>query len=44
VPLEASGNVQLSRVKEIAATGVDYISIGHLTHSYESLDISMEFL
>jgi nicotinate-nucleotide pyrophosphorylase (carboxylating) len=44
VPLEASGNVQLSRVKEIAATGVDFISVGGLTHSYESLDISLEFL
>lgn len=44
VPLEASGNVQLSRIKEIAATGVDFISIGSLTHSFESLDISLEFL
>jgi len=44
VPLEASGNVRLSRVKEIAATGVDFISVGGLTHSYESLDISLEFL
>jgi len=44
VPLEASGNVQLSRIKEIAATGVDFISIGSLTHSFQSLDISLEFL
>jgi nicotinate-nucleotide pyrophosphorylase (carboxylating) len=44
VPLEASGNVTLSTLKEIAATGVDYISVGGLTHSYRSLDISMEFL
>jgi nicotinate-nucleotide pyrophosphorylase (carboxylating) len=44
VPLEASGNVTLSTLKEIAASGVDYISVGGLTHSYRSLDISMEFL
>ena len=43
VPLEASGNVQLSRIKEIAATGVNFISVGSLTHSFESLDISLEF-
>jgi nicotinate-nucleotide pyrophosphorylase (carboxylating) len=44
VPLEASGNVQLSLVKEIAATGVNFISVGNLTHSFKSLDISLEFL
>ena len=44
VPLEASGNVKLSTVKEIASSGVDFISVGSLTHSYQSLDISMEFL
>jgi nicotinate-nucleotide pyrophosphorylase (carboxylating) len=44
VPLEASGNVQLSRIKEIAATGVNFISVGSLTHSFKSLDISLEFL
>ena len=44
VPLEASGNVTLSTLKEIAASGVNYISVGGLTHSYRSLDISMEFL
>ncbi|MGD8540302.1 MAG: carboxylating nicotinate-nucleotide diphosphorylase, partial [Candidatus Aminicenantes bacterium] len=43
VPLEASGNVTLSTLKEIAASGVNYISVGGLTHSYRSLDISMEF-
>jgi nicotinate-nucleotide pyrophosphorylase (carboxylating) len=42
VPLEASGNVNLQRVVEIAATGVDYISIGALTHSAPILDLSME--
>ena len=44
VPLEASGNVKLSTIKEIASSGVDFISVGGLTHSYQSLDISMEFL
>ncbi|MBC7250887.1 MAG: quinolinate synthase NadA [Anaerolineae bacterium] len=42
VPLEVSGNVTLGRVAEIAATGVDYISVGALTHSVPALDISME--
>lgn len=42
VPLEASGNVNLSRVKDIAATGVSHISIGALTHSVKALDISLE--
>jgi nicotinate-nucleotide pyrophosphorylase (carboxylating) len=42
VELEASGNVTLDNVAEIAATGVDYISIGALTHSPKALDISLE--
>lgn len=37
---EASGNVTLSRLKEIAACGVDYISSGALTHSVTAFDIS----
>lgn len=41
VPLEASGNVELRQVTAIAATGVDYISIGALTHSAPALDLSM---
>jgi len=40
-PLEASGNVSLERVKAIAETGVDFISIGALTHSVRALDISL---
>ena len=40
VPLEASGNVDLGNVAAIAATGVDFISIGQLTHSVKALDIS----
>jgi len=42
VQLEASGNVNLRRVGAIAATGVDYISCGALTHSVKALDISLE--
>jgi quinolinate synthase len=42
VPLEASGGVTLGRVVDIAATGVDYISVGALTHSAQALDLSMK--
>lgn len=41
VPLEASGNVTLENVAAVAATGVDYISIGMLTHSVQAMDISL---
>jgi nicotinate-nucleotide pyrophosphorylase (carboxylating) len=40
--LEASGGVTLDNVHQIALTGVDFISIGALTHSYQALDISLE--
>ncbi|TES93035.1 MAG: carboxylating nicotinate-nucleotide diphosphorylase [Candidatus Cloacimonadota bacterium] len=39
--LEVSGNVNLQNIREIAETGVDYISVGSLTHSYKSIDLSM---
>jgi nicotinate-nucleotide pyrophosphorylase (carboxylating) len=39
--LEASGGITLDNVAEIAATGVDFISVGALTHSAPALDISM---
>lgn len=42
--LEVSGKVSLKRVKEIASLGVDFISVGSLTHSYKSVDMSLEFL
>ncbi|MCX7707059.1 MAG: nicotinate-nucleotide diphosphorylase (carboxylating), partial [Anaerolineae bacterium] len=42
IPLEASGGGNLRTVAEIAATGVDYISIGALTHSVTALDISLD--
>jgi len=40
--IEASGGITLEKVRKIAQTGVDLISIGALTHSVKSLDISME--
>jgi nicotinate-nucleotide pyrophosphorylase (carboxylating) len=40
--IEASGGVTLENVHQIAMTGVDYISVGALTHSYKALDISLE--
>jgi nicotinate-nucleotide pyrophosphorylase (carboxylating) len=39
--LEASGRVRLDNVAEVAATGVDFISVGALTHSASALDLSM---
>jgi nicotinate-nucleotide pyrophosphorylase (carboxylating) len=42
--LEASGNVSLETVLEVARTGVDYISVGALTHSPKVFDVSMEFV
>lgn len=41
--LEASGGVNLSTVRDIAATGVDRISVGALTHSAPALDIGLDF-
>jgi nicotinate-nucleotide pyrophosphorylase (carboxylating) len=42
--LEASGNVTLDNVLEVAGTGVDYISVGALTHSPKVFDVSLEFI
>jgi nicotinate-nucleotide pyrophosphorylase (carboxylating) len=42
VPLEASGGITLESVRAVAETGVDYISVGALTHSVVALDISLE--
>ena len=42
IPLEASGNVNLDTVAAIAATGVDFISVGALTHSVKALDVSLD--
>ena len=42
--LEASGNVTLKNVKKVASTRVDMISVGALTHSVNSVDISLEII
>jgi nicotinate-nucleotide pyrophosphorylase (carboxylating) len=42
--LEASGNVTLQNVVEVARTGVDYISVGALTHSPKVFDVSLEWV
>ncbi|GAB3239036.1 carboxylating nicotinate-nucleotide diphosphorylase [Hymenobacter seoulensis] len=41
-PLEASGGITEESIAEIAATGIDYISVGALTHSIQSLDMSLK--
>lgn len=42
--IEASGNMTVSRVREVARTGVDFISVGALTHSAPAVDISMKIV
>lgn len=42
VKVEASGNVSLQTIRGIAESGVDVISVGRLTYSFESLDISLD--
>lgn len=44
VETEASGGITLSTVRQVAETGVDFISVGALTHSYYSMDISMKIV
>ena len=39
--VEASGGITLNTIKGVAETGVDFISVGALTHSYKSLDLSL---
>jgi nicotinate-nucleotide pyrophosphorylase (carboxylating) len=41
--VEASGGVTLDRVRSIAETGVDWISVGALTHSAPALDLGLDF-
>jgi nicotinate-nucleotide pyrophosphorylase (carboxylating) len=43
VKLEASGNVSVETIRDIAETGVDFISVGSITHSVSALDISLLF-
>ena len=42
VLLEASGNMTLERLPRVAATGVDFVSMGAVTHSARAMDISFE--
>ena len=42
--VEASGGIKLNNVVEVATTGVDFISVGALTHSDQSLDLSLKIL
>ena len=42
--IEASGNMTIKRIRKVAATGVNYISIGALTHSVKALDISQRII
>ena len=41
---EASGNINLKTVKSVAATGVDRISIGSITHSAPAIDFKLEII
>jgi len=43
VRLEASGGLRLATAREVAATGVDYLSVGALTHSSRALDLGLDF-
>jgi nicotinate-nucleotide pyrophosphorylase (carboxylating) len=44
VPMEASGGIRLENVRAYAETGVDYISVGALTHSAQAVDLSMKIV
>lgn len=44
IEVEASGGIKLNNVKEVAATGVNFISVGALTHSAQSLDLSLKII
>ncbi len=42
IPVEASGGINLENVRKYALAGVDYISVGALTHSAVAVDLSMK--
>ena len=44
IKTEASGNMSIPRLLEVAATGVDFISVGALTHTVKGMDISMNIM
>lgn len=41
VPIEASGNMTVERAREVAKTGIDFISVGAITHSFKALDMTL---
>ena len=41
--IEVSGNVKLEHIRMLCQLGVDYISVGRLTHSVKTLDLSLDF-
>jgi nicotinate-nucleotide pyrophosphorylase (carboxylating) len=41
IPIEASGGIVLENIRKYALAGVDYISVGALTHSAPAVDLSM---
>jgi len=41
IPLEVSGNMTVDRAREVAQTGIDFISVGALTHSFTALDMTL---
>jgi nicotinate-nucleotide pyrophosphorylase (carboxylating) len=43
VRLEASGGLRLANAREVAETGVDYLSVGALTHSSPALDLALDY-
>jgi nicotinate-nucleotide pyrophosphorylase (carboxylating) len=42
IKFEASGGINLKNIRRVAATGIDYVSVGALTHSARAIDLSME--
>ena len=42
VPLEASGGIRLGDLAAVAATGVDFVAMGELTHSARAVDVSLK--
>ena len=44
VPIEVSGGIRLDNVRAYAETGVEYISVGALTHSAQAVDLSMRIV
>jgi nicotinate-nucleotide pyrophosphorylase (carboxylating) len=41
IPMEVSGNMTIDRAREVAKAGIDFISVGALTHSFTALDMTM---